>query len=103
MSKVLENFGEEIKAVKKNIGEKVSNIENDQDLKGFIKQELKSCIEADNLRKALATVDYCLHSGAISSKELTFLTDSDLYGGHDHFETEFLGLCRSLHYINDTE
>lgn len=100
----LKNFGEKIEEVEREIGETVGAIKEKSSLISYMKGKLQECMVQNNVLKALAIVDYCIHNTDISSSDLSFLTtDDSVYQvshekGYDNFEIEFLGFCEALHY-----
>jgi len=100
----LKNFGEKIEEVEKEIGSTVSSIKDKNSLIGYIIGKLQDCMVQNDVVRALAILDYCIHNTDISSADLTFLTtDDSIYQvshekGYNDFEIEFLGFCEALHY-----
>lgn len=100
----LKHLGEKITQVEEEMGSIVSAMKDKNNLIGYITAKLQECMAQNDVLKALAIVDYCIHNTDISSTDLSFLTTNDnIYQvshekGHDNFEIEFLGFCEALHY-----
>ena len=100
----LKDFGNQVTAVEKELGTIISSMSKN-DVISYIKGQLPICMAKNDIVKALAIVDYCIHNTDISSADLSFLTtDDNIYQmshekGYDDFEIEFLGFCEALHYI----
>lgn len=101
----LKDFGEKIEEVEKEIGATVTAMRDKNTLISYIVGKLQDCMVQNDVVKALAIVDYCIHNTDISTADLSFLkADDNIYQvshekGYDNFEIEFLGFCEALHYV----